>query len=131
MVICILNHSRINSLSFFSVSGESKDSFDSTVVLIINDSDFILEQEQEQEQEQGTGCKVNSCRLSHTITNTFLPAITHTGTTPLATSIRKHKQERRRKENDPSLSESSDSSMSVTLRNQQKEKTKELKSLLH
>lgn len=108
------------------MSGESKDSFDSTVVMIINDSDFILEQE----QEQGTGCKVNSCRLSHTITNTFLPAITHTGTTPLATSIRKHKQERR-KENDPSLSESSDSSMSVTLRNQQKEKTKELKSLLH
>ena len=127
MVICILNHSRINSLSFFSVSGGSKDSFDSTVVMIINDSDFILEQE----QEQGTGCKVNSCRLSHTITSTFLPAITHTGTTPLATSIRKHKQERRRKENDPSLSESSDSSMSVTLRNQQKEKTKELKSLLH
>ena len=111
------------------MSGGSKDSFDSTVVMIINDSDFILEQEQE--QEQGTGCKVNSCRLSHTITNTFLPAITHTGTTPLATSIRKHKQERRRKENDPSLSESSDSSKSVTLRNQQKEKTKELKSLLH
>ena len=32
VVTCILNHSRINSLSFFSVSGGSKDSFDSTVV---------------------------------------------------------------------------------------------------
>ena len=95
--------------------------------IFLSDSDFILEQE----KEQGTGCKVNSCRLSHTITNIFLPAITHTGTTPLATSIHKHKQERRRKENDPSLSESSNSSMSVTLRNQQREKTKELKSLLH